>query len=115
MNEKEILNNLMKVEDILVCMLIAGNATIHPDMQPKIRIDIWYTLQYTLDGFKRFLKQAYHFGCERVTFEVSEHLIFVYLVAEDAAIVAIAPALCNRGLVEIKLESARLELKKILK
>ncbi len=114
MDEKGILNRLMEVEDILACMLIAGDSAIHPDIEPKIRVDAWYTLQYTLDEFTKFLREAYNFGCERIVFEIAEYLIFVYVIAEDTAIVAITPALCNRGLIEIKLENARLELKRML-
>jgi len=122
-NQDEILKvlqeDLLQLEDILACMVAQkGLEGIVPAMSEKFKreiMPIWEILQKTMDEFFQIIKKYGEFGLDKVYFELGQYdVMFFILPGSDTALVAIVPALANRGLLEVELENARRRIVQIL-
>ena len=122
-NQDEILKvlqeDLLQLEDILACMVAQkGLEGIVPAMSEKFKreiMPIWEILQKTIDEFFQIIKKYGEFGLDKVYFELGQYdVMFFILPGSDTALVAIVPALANRGLLEVELENARRRIVQIL-
>jgi len=111
--------DLLQLEDILACMVAQkGLQGIVPTMSDKFKnqvLPIWEILQKTMDEFFETIRHYGEFGLDKVYFELGQFdVMFFILPGSDNALVAIVPALANRGLLEVELENARRRIVKIL-
>jgi septum formation topological specificity factor MinE len=111
--------DLKPLEDILACMVAQkGFEGIMPPMTDKFKneiMPIWEIMQKSMDDFFEIIKRYGQFGLDKVYFELGEYdAMFFILPGSDTALVAIVPALANRGLLEVELENARRRILKII-
>lgn len=111
--------DLMQLEDIHACMVARKNleGIISPITEKfkKEIMPVWDTLKGTMDELFDVIKHYTEYGLDKVYFELGEHdVMFFVLPNLDTALVAIVPALANRGLLEVELENARRRIIKIL-
>ncbi len=103
--------DLQPLEDIHACMVVRKNlegiAPITEDFKKEI-VEIWGILKKTMDEFFGVIARYSEFGLNKVYFELGKYdVMFFILPATDTALVAIIPALANRGLLEVEMENAR--------
>ena len=68
-----------------------------------------------MDEFFEIISRYSKYGLDKVYFELGKYdVIFFILPESDTALVAIVPALANRGLLEVELENARRKIMGIL-
>ena len=105
----EVLDDLLREEDILACMVaMKGLEGIVPDMEKfKIKdIGIWEMLQKTMDEFFEIIESYQEYGLDKVYFELGDYEV-IFFIMHNVSLVAIVPALANRGLLEVEMENAR--------
>jgi len=106
-------DDLLRLEDIHAVMVAAKNLEggIGPIVQPEYDSQlrgIWDALEKTMNEFFRVIEHYSAYGLDKIYFELGEYdVIFFIFPDTDTALVAIVPALANRGLLEVELENAR--------
>ncbi len=117
-NETKILTileeNLLSLDDILACMVARkGMEGVVPPME-KFKINdmgVWQVLQKTMDDFFTVIEAYSEYGLDKVYFELGNYDVMFYILPKtNVALVAIVPALSNRGLLEVELENARIKI-----
>ena len=115
----EVLDDLLKLDDILACMVARQNMiSVMPD-QNKFDsqvMELWDIIKRAMDdvfGIIRCYSQA---GLAEMEFRLQDYEVLFYIFPDtENALVAIIPALSNKGLIEIEMENARREILKIMK
>ena len=108
----EVLNkDLMPLEDIHACMVarknLEGIVPLSDEFKTEI-MGVWEILKGTMDELFEVISHYSEYGLDKVYFELGQHdVMFFVLPGVDTALVAIVPALANRGLLEVELENAR--------
>jgi hypothetical protein len=104
-------DDLQRLEDIHACMVVRKNLEgiipITEEFKAEV-MEIWDILKNTMDDFFEVISHYSEFGLDKVYFELGDFdVMFFILPATDTALVAIVPALANRGLLEVEMENAR--------
>ena len=107
----EVLHDLLRLEDIYACMVAKKNMEgVIPD-KSKFRkeiLSIWEILKSTMNDFFKVIEQYSESGLREVYFRLRDYEVMFFILPEtDTAVVAVIPALANRGLLEIAMENAR--------
>jgi len=112
----EVLYDLLREEDILACMVaMKGMEGIVPNMN-KFKIKntgIWEMLQGTMNEFFEVIGAYGEYGLDKVYFELGSYDV-IFFVMHNVSLVAITPALANRGLIEVEMENARRDIIKLI-
>jgi hypothetical protein len=115
---KVLTEDLMQLEDIHACMVARKNLEGIVPFSDKFKreiMPIWDTLKGTMDELFDVIKHYSEYGLDKIYFELGEHDVMFFILPNlDTALVAIVPALANRGLLEVELENARRSIVKIL-
>jgi hypothetical protein len=110
--------DLQPLEDIHACMVVRKNLEgIFPVKEAfKTEIlDIWEILKKTMDELFDVIAHFSKFGLDKVYFELGKFdVMFFILPSTDTALVAVVPALANRGLLEVEMENARRKIINII-
>lgn len=110
--------DLLRLEDILACMVarknLEGISAIPEGFEQEV-VDIWEILKMTMNEVFDIIKKYSKYGLDKLYFELGDYdVIFFILHGSDTALVAIVPALANRGLLEVELENARRRIVEII-
>ena len=116
----EVLDNLLKLDDILACMVARQNMiSVMPSdnndsFKPEVH-DVWDIIHRAMDDVFSVIREYSQAGLTEMEFQMQDYeaLIFVFPDTENA-LVAIVPALSNKGLIEVEMENARREISKIM-
>lgn len=118
MNEDDpiqtILKDLLKFDDIYACMVARYNMiSVMPDQElfnPEV-MDIWDIIRRAMDDVFTVISEYSQAGLGEMEFRLQDYevLFFVFPDTENA-LVAIIPALANKGLIEVEMENARREI-----
>lgn len=112
-----ILEDLLREEDVLATMISRQGfegTSPSPDKFKLRDVGFWTLLQTTMGDFFQLITKFSQIGLDKVYFEMGEYEVIFYIIQGDVALVAVVPALCNRGLIEVELENARRAIKKVL-
>ena len=114
----KILDDLLKLDDIYACMVVRKKLEgIVPPVEKfnKKVIDLWDLLQSTMDKFFEVIERYTKYNLGEIYFRLMDYeAMFFILPQTDTALVAITPALANRGLLEVNMENARKKIIDIL-
>jgi predicted regulator of Ras-like GTPase activity (Roadblock/LC7/MglB family) len=116
---KEVLDeDLLRLEDIHACMVarkhLEGIVSIQKEHEKEIS-GVWSALERTMDEFFEIIDHYSKYGLDKIYFELGQYdVIFFILPETDTALVAIVPALANRGLLEVEMENARRRIMELL-
>ena len=112
---KMVLANLLKLEDVQACLLAErGAGSITPEKGVKLKdVNLWRLIKDTTDKFFDIASYFYKYGMDKIYFELGEYVVMLYLIESTIGILAIIPSLANRGLLEVAVEKAKIEITKI--
>jgi predicted regulator of Ras-like GTPase activity (Roadblock/LC7/MglB family) len=115
---KVLSEDLLRLEDIHACMVVRKNlegiVPITEEFKAEIT-EIWSMLKDTLNEFFDIISHYSKYGLNKIYFELGKYdVIFFILPGSDTALVAIVPALANRGLLEVEMENARRKILRII-
>ena len=111
-----VLDDLLKLDDILACMVARQNMiSVMPSdgtdsFKPEIN-QIWDILHRAMDDVFNVIREYSQAGLGEMEFRLQDYEALFYIFPDtENALVAIVPALANKGLIEVEMENARREI-----
>ena len=113
-----VLDDLLKLDDILACMVARRNMiSVMPtgdEFKHEVK-DMWDIIHRAMDDVFTVIGQYSGAGLGEMEFRLQDYEVLFYIFPDtENALVAIVPALANKGLLEVELENARREILKIM-
>jgi hypothetical protein len=113
-----VLDDLLKLDDILACMVARRNMiSVMPSgegFKPEVN-QIWDNIHRAMDDVFGVIGAYSQIGLAEMEFRLQDYEVLFYVFPDtESALVAIVPALTNKGLLEVELENARREILKIM-
>jgi len=113
-----VLDDLLKLDDILACMVARRNMiSVMPSgdgFKPEVN-QIWDIIRRAMDDVFTVIGQYSGAGLGEMELRLQEYEVLFYVFPDtENALVAIVPALANKGLLEVEMENARREILKIM-
>jgi hypothetical protein len=114
-----VLDDLLKLDDILACMVARRNMiSVMPSgdgFKPEVN-QIWDIIKHAMDDVFGVIGAYSQAGLGEMEFRLQEYEVLFYVFPDtENALVAIIPALANKGLLEVEMENARREILDIMK
>lgn len=116
----EVLDDLLHLDDILACMVARQNmiSVLPSEGTEGFKSEIyetWDIIHRAMDDVFNVIREYSQTGLSEMDFRMQDYetLFFVFPDTENA-LVAIIPALSNKGLIEVEMENARREILKIM-
>jgi len=114
----KVLDDLLKFDDILACMVARLNMiSVMPTgegFKPEVN-DVWDIIKRAMDDVFGVIRSYSQAGLEEMEFRLQDYEVLFYVFPDtENALVAIIPALANKGLIEVEMENARREILKIM-
>ena len=114
----KVLDDLLRLDDILACMVARQNMiSVMPSdgtdsFKPEIN-QIWDIIHRAMDDVFNVIREYSQAGLSEMEFRLQDYeaLFFVFPDTENA-LVAIIPAMANKGLLEVEMENSRREILK---
>jgi len=114
----DVLEDLLRLDDILACMVARRNMISVMPNSDGFKGDVmqvWDIIHRAMDDVFGVISQYSQAGLGEMEFRLQEYEVLFYVFPDtENALVAIIPALANKGLIEIEIENARLDILKIL-
>jgi len=113
-----VLDDLLKLDDIFACMVARRNMiSVMPSgegFKPEVN-RIWDVIKRAMDDVFTVIGQYSGAGLSEMEFKLQDNEVLFYVFPDtENALVAIVPALANKGLLEVEMENARREILKIM-
>ena len=113
-----VLIDLLKLDDILACMVARQNMiSVMPDQNlfnPSV-MEIWDIIKRAMDDVFVVIKEYSQAGLGEIEFRLQDYEALFYILPDtENALVAIIPALSNKGLIEVEMENARRDILKVM-
>jgi len=113
-----VLDDLLKLDDILACMVARRNMiSVMPSgdgFKPEVN-QIWDIIRRAMDDVFSVIGQYSSAGLGEMELRLQDYEVLFYVFPDtENALVAIVPALANKGLLEVEMENARREILKIM-
>jgi len=113
-----VLDDLMRLDDILACMVARRNMiSVMPTKEtfkPEVN-QIWDNIHRAMDDVFSVIGAYSQIGLGEMEFRLQDYEVLFYVFPDtENALVAIVPALANKGLLEVEMENARREILKTL-
>ena len=116
----KVLDDLLKFDDILACMVARQNMiSVMPSdgtdsFKPQIH-GIWDIIHKAMDDVFTVIESYSQTGLVEMNFRLQDYEVLFYVFHEtDNALVAIIPALSNKGLIDVELDNSRREIQQII-
>jgi hypothetical protein len=116
----EVLDDLLKFDDILACMVARQNMiSVMPSdennsFKPEIN-DVWDIMHRAMDDVFNVIREYSQVGLAEMEFHMQDYEALFYIFPDtENALVAIIPTLANKGLLEVELENARRDILNIM-
>ena len=116
----KVLDDLLKLDDILACMVARQNMiSVMPSdddvsFKPEIH-NVWDIIHRAMDDVFHVIGEYSQAGLEEMEFRMHDYEALFYVFPDtENALVAIVPALANKGLIEVEMENSRREILKIM-
>lgn len=115
---QDVLDDLLNYDEILACMVARLNMiSVMPDQErfdSKV-MEIWDIIKRAMDDVFGVIREYSQAGLGEIDFRLQNYEVIFYVFPDtENALVAIVPALANKGLIEIELENARREILSIM-
>lgn len=114
----DVLNDLLNYDEILACMVARRNMiSVMPEQDrfdPKV-MEIWDIIKRAMDDVFGVIREYSQAGLSEMEFRLQDYEALFYIFPDtENALVAIVPALSNKGLIEVELENSRRKILKLM-
>jgi len=116
----KVLDDLLKLDDILACIVARQNMiSVMPSddnnsFKPEVH-GVWDIIHRAMDDVFNVIREYSAAGLLEMEFRLQDYEALFYVFPDtENALVAIIPALANKGLLEVEMENARREILKIM-
>ena len=117
---ENVLDDLLQLDDILACMVARQNMisvlpTAGTEGFKSEIYETWDIIHRAMDDVFHVIREYSQTGLSEMDFRMHDYetLFFVFPDTENA-LVAVIPALANKGLIEVEMENARREILEIM-
>ncbi len=113
-----VLDDLMRLDEIYACIVARRNMiSVMPSSEsfkPEVN-QIWDVIKRAMDDVFTVIGEYSGAGLTEMEFRLQDYEVLFYVFPEmENALVAIVPALANKGLLEVEMENARRQILKIM-
>ncbi|UCF13571.1 MAG: hypothetical protein JSW06_04750 [Thermoplasmatales archaeon] len=113
-----VLDDLLKLDDILACMVARRDMiSVMPtgdSFKPEVN-QIWDIIKRAMDDVFGVIRDYSQAGLGEMEFRMQDYEVLFYVFPDtENALVAIIPAMANKGLIEVEMENTRREILKIM-
>lgn len=113
-----VLDDLLKLDDVLACMVARRNLIslmpTNDSFDPQVN-QVWDIIHRAMDDVFGVIREYSQAGLGEMEFRMQDFETLFYIFPDtENALVAIVPALANKGLIEVEMENARREILKIM-
>ena len=113
-----VLNDLLKLDDVLGCMVARQNMiSVMPDQSnfdPQV-MEIWDIIKRAMDDVFGVIREYSQAGLDVMDFRLQDYEVLFYIFPDtENALVAIIPGLANKGLIYVEMENSRREILKLM-
>ena len=112
----EALDDLLKLDDIHACMVARQSMiSVMPSddtasFKPEIN-NIWDIIRRAMDDVFNVIREYTQAGLNEMEFRLQDYEALFYVFPDtENALVAIIPALANKGLIEVEMENSRRQI-----
>ena len=106
-----LLENLLKFDDVLACMVVTRELEgVYPKGIKIKNIDLWKLVNETTGDMFELISRFYEYGLQRVLLELKEHIIIVVPISKRSGLVIIIKSLANFGLLDVEIENTKRKL-----
>lgn len=114
----QVLDDLMRLDDIYACIVARRNMiSVMPSSQefkPEVN-QIWDVIKRAMDDVFTVIGEYSGAGLTEMEFRLQDYEVLFYVFPDtENALVAIVPALTNKGMLEVEMENSRREILKIM-
>jgi hypothetical protein len=116
----KVLDDLLRLEDILACMVARQNMiSVMPSdgtdsFKPEIH-QTWDIIHRAMEDVFTVIREYSQAGLTEMEFRLQDYEALFYVFPDtENALVAIIPALANKGLLEVEMENARREILQVM-
>ena len=113
-----ILDDLLKLDDVLACMVARLNMIIVIPSRDGFKSEInqiWDIIHRAMDDVFVVVREYSQTGLGEMEFRMQNYEVLFYVFPDtENALVAIVPALSNKGLIEVEMENARRKILTIM-
>ena len=114
----DVLNDLLNYDEILACMVARCNmiSVMPSDDSFDHQVDqVWDIIKRAMDDTFGVIREYSAAGLGEMEFRLQDFETLFYIFPDtENALVAIVPALANKGLIEVEMENARREILRIM-
>ena len=116
----KVLDDLLKLDDILACMVARQNmiSVMPSDSTESFKSEVnqtWDIIKRAMDDVFNVIKEYSAAGLTEMEFRLQETEALFYIFPDtENALVAIIPALSNKGLIEVEMENARRQILEVM-
>jgi len=112
------LDNLMQLDDIFACMVARKNMISVMPLTQNFKSEInqvWDIIHRAMDDVFLVISEYSQTGLGEMEFRLQDYEAIFYVFPDtENALVAIVPALANKGLIEIEMENTRRNILNIM-
>ena len=113
-----VLDELIELDDILGCIVARQNMiSVMPDQSkfdPQV-MELWDIIRRAMDDVFGVIREYSQAGLGEMEFRLQDYEVLFYIFPDtENALVAITPALANKGLIEVEMENTRREILEIM-
>ena len=115
-----VLDDLLRLDDILACMVARQNMiSVMPTagtegFKSEVH-EVWDIIHRAMDDVFNVIREYSQTGLQEIEFRLHDYEVLFYVFHDtDNALVAIIPALANKGLLEVEMENARREIQSMM-
>jgi len=113
-----VLDDLLRLDDVYACVVARRNMiSVMPskeEFKPEVN-QIWDVIKRAMDDVFTVIGEYSGAGLGEMEFRLQDYEVLFYVFPDtENALVAIIPALANKGLLEVELENARREILKLM-
>jgi hypothetical protein len=111
-----VLDDMLKLDDILACMVARQNmiSVMPSDGTSSFKSEInqiWDIIHQAMEDVFTVIREYSQAGLTEMEFRLQDYDALFYVFPDtENALVAIIPALANKGLLEVEMENARREI-----
>ena len=116
---KEILDDLIKMQDVEACLLEmhmpVGSKIIAPEKIKLKNLALWELIKRTTNDLFNVAQELYSHGLSKMYFELKEYEIIMSFLTPRTALIVVIPSLANRGLIEVEIENSKRMILEVIK
>ncbi|MCX6801245.1 MAG: hypothetical protein NTZ73_03585 [Candidatus Diapherotrites archaeon] len=110
-----ILNDLLRMDDVLACMLAKkGLGGIVPEGVKVRDVNLWNLVKSTTNEIFPIIDKFFIYKIDRLYFELGEYTIIFAPVSQTFSLLVIIPSLANMGLIDVEVENSKRKIKGII-